>query len=158
MSTQELSSIALRVVGQYQEAGRSLVNAYRNGAQRVIDRGVAPLEGKSHKVSEFLSSRLKTDTDRVASLIDSLASVQTRGIEGLASSVTKVEQTGAVAILDMFAKLQLPQAKFSEQIAVKVAEGAKSIEARSQKDASADVKADAEAEAKPARRAARSAE
>ena len=32
MSTQELSSIALRVVDQYQEAGRSLVNAYRNGA------------------------------------------------------------------------------------------------------------------------------
>lgn len=156
MSTQELSSIALRVVDQYQEAGRSLVNAYRNGAQRMIDRA-APLQGQSRKVSDFLSSRLKTDTDRVASLIDAVANAQTRGIETLTSQVTKVEQTGTVAILDMFAALQLPQAKLSEQIAIKVAEGAKSIEARSEKDASA-TKADAEVEAKPARRAARAAE
>ena len=36
MTTQTFSSVAVHVVGQYNEAGKTLVSAYRTGAHRLL--------------------------------------------------------------------------------------------------------------------------
>jgi hypothetical protein len=50
MSTQNISTAAIHVVGQYNDAGKTLVSAYRAGAHRLLG-------GAASRYSDFLGKR-----------------------------------------------------------------------------------------------------
>lgn len=155
MSTQQLSSIAIHVVGQYHLAGKALVNAYRSGTQRLLSSTAERYTG-AQKVTDFLTTRLNADTAQVVSLMDKLASAQTNGLETLAARVEQDATPGADKVRDMLVALHMPVANVSAQIADKLLEGAQAIEARVAQPADAEVDV-APVAAKPARRAVRKA-
>ena len=111
MSTQNISTAAIHVVGQYNDAGKTLVSAYRTGAHRLLGGAAsrysaflgerelpmvnedikARLIAAQEKVTGFLSSRLDIDTSRVVNLMDRIATNTTSGIESIANVVARVE-------------------------------------------------------------------
>lgn len=131
MTTQTLSSVAIHVVGRYNEAGKTLVGAYRTGAHRLLD-GVAERFAPAQKVTDFLSERLDIDTDRVVAVMDRIAAANTNGIETVADRFAKIESPVATSLISTITKLNLPMYNVSAQIADSVAEGAKQIETRAQ--------------------------
>lgn len=129
MSTQNLSSVAIHVVGQYNETGKTLVSAYRTGAHRVLG-GVASRFSRVQKATDFLANRLDIDTSRVVNAMDRVAAVSTNGIEAVASRAARIESPVATSVLNTVTALNLPIATLSAKIADKVVEGAKAIEVR----------------------------
>ncbi len=179
MTTQNLSSVAIHVVGQYNDAGKTLVGAYRAGVHRLLGGAAsrysdflakqqlplvnedvkAKLLGAQEKVNGFLANRLDVDTSRVVSLMDRVATASTTGIESIASRAAQIESPVATSLLNAFNALHMPLATVSAQIADKVAEGAKQIEVRVSGSVE-DAKVVRETKAKPrtaARRPARKA-
>lgn len=157
MSTQELSSIAVHVVGQYNLAGKALVNAYRTSAHRLLNGTAARFSGVQ-KVTDFLATRLDSDTEQVVSAMDRLATASTNGLETLAARAEQDVVPGAAAVRNMLTALQLPAANVSAQIADKLLEGAQALETRATQAGDIEAApAPAQAAAKPARRAIRKA-
>jgi hypothetical protein len=156
MTTQNLSSVATHVVGQYNEAGKTLVSAYRTGAHRVLG-GVASRFGRVQKATDFLASRLDIDTSRIVNLMDRVAAASTNGIEVVAGRAAQIESPIATSMINTFAAINMPIANVSAQIADKIAEGAKSIETRVAGSSEAKVTRTVKAKAKTVRRAVRKA-
>ncbi len=154
MSTQNLSSVALHVVGQYNEAGKTLVSAYRTGAHRVLG-GVASRFSRVQKATDFLANRLDLDTSRVVNVMDRIAAASTNGIEAVAGRAAQIESPVATALMNTVTALNLPIATVSARIADKVAEGARAIEVRVSGSAEAKVVRAVKTRAKPVRRAVR---
>ena len=173
-----IANITVHTVGQYNEAGKTLVSAYRTGVQRLIDGAAtrtndflantqlplvsedikAKLVGANEKVSGFLNSRLDIDTSRVVNLMDRVTTLQTNGIEAVADRAAKIEQPMVTSIMSLYSQLNMPVAKVSAQIADKVAQGAKQIEVRVAGNQAQAVVSNVKAKAaKPVRRAARKA-
>lgn len=175
MSTQTITSVALHVVGQYNQANKHLVQAYRAGARRAIGSvGSAasrvnaflgqrelPLVNEEFKagiakahntVTGFLVSRLERDTDRIVGVMDSVAERAASGIQSVSDVAARAETAFNLKASEPLRALNMPIAQIASQIADKVAEGAKQIEARVAGDA-ADEAVSTEA-AKPARRVA----
>jgi hypothetical protein len=179
MSTQNISTAATHVVGQYNEAGKILVSAYRAGAHRLLNGAAsrysdflgkrqlpllnedikAKLIGAQEKINGFLANRLDIDTGRVVSVMDRVASGTTSGIESVAKVAARVESPLGNSVLNSLGSLHLPIANVSVQIADRIAAGAKQIESRVTGDtAAAKVVKTVKAKAKPVvRRTARSA-
>lgn len=162
MSAQNLSSVAVHVVGQYHEVGKTLVGAWRSGARRLLD-GAASRHGQMQKVTEFLSNRLEIDSGRVVEVLDRMAEAGTKGIEAVADRAARIESPIATSLLSTFSAINLPIANVHAQIADKIAEGAKKLETRvaDAEEAAAEqapvAKGGAVAVAKTARRASRKA-
>ncbi len=156
MSTQNLSSVAVHVVGQYNEAGKTLVSAYRTGAHRMLG-GVASRFGRVQKATDFLANRLDIDTSRVVNVMDRVAAASTNGIEAVAGRAAQIESPIATSMMNTFTAINLPMANVSAQIADKIAEGAKSIETRVGGMTEARVVRTVKAKAKTVRRAVRKA-
>lgn len=165
MSTQELSSLRVHTIGQYQAAGKALVQAYRSAGHRLIDNNLTRQMG-ADKLSRFLAERLDADTERAVALLDRIADDNRKGIEALADRAAQLEQPALVKLLDRVTASQLPLAKVSAKIADTLADGAQQIAARAAAAADGAAAADADSEAdadvapsKPARaaRAARKA-
>ena len=182
MSNANLSSIALRVIGQYNEAGKSLVGAYRTGANRLLNGAAsrygdflgkrqlplvneaakARLIGTQEKLNGFLSNRLDIDTGRVVSVMDRVAAGVTGGIQSVASAASRVESPLGNSLLASLGSMHMPVAHVSMQIADRIADGARQIESRvaggTVGTKARTVKARVKAKAKPvARRATRAA-
>lgn len=157
--TTSISSVALHVVGRYNEAGKTLVAAYRAGGHRLLG-GTAARYQRVQKVTDFLATRLDTDTDRVIAVLDRVAAASTSGIETVATRAAQIESPVATTVIKTVTAFNLPIAAFTAQIADQVASGAKQIEARvagaepvrTIKTKAATVR---KAQAKPARRSAR---
>ena len=150
MSTQEISNAAVHIVGQYNDAAKTLVSAYRTGMHRILGRAdssynkfvegrtfplfpeavVARLVDSQKKVNGFLVQRLDIDTSRVVNLMDRVATSTTSGIERVSKLAEGVESPLGGRVLETMSKVQMPVAKISVKIADKVAEGAKKIEGR----------------------------
>jgi hypothetical protein len=157
MSTQNFSSIAIHVVGQYSDAGKTLVSAYRTGAHRLLNGATsrysqflgarelplvsesvkAKLIGAQEKINGFLANRLDIDTSRIVAVLDRVASGATSGIESVANAAARVESPLGTSVLNTLNSIHLPIANVSMQIADKVAAGAKQIEGRVAGSASA---------------------
>jgi hypothetical protein len=173
MSTQNFATAAIHVVGQYNDAGRTLVSAYRNGAHRLLNGAAsrydrflgqrqlpllnedikARLIGAQEKINGFLANRLDIDTSRVVNVMDRVATGATSGIESAAHLAARVESPLGNSVLGTLNSLHMPIAHVSVQIADRIAAGAKQIEARV---AGGTVAKPRSAKAKPvARRAAR---
>lgn len=129
MTTQNLSSVAVHVVGQYNEAGKTLVSAYRTGAHRVLG-GVASRFTRVQKATDFLANRLDIDTSRVVNVMDRVAAASTNGIEAVAGRAAQIESPIATSVMNTVTALNMPVYTLSAQIADKVVEGAKAIEVR----------------------------
>ena len=150
MSTQNFSSAAVHVVGQYNDAGKTLVGAYRAGAHRLLNGAAsrtseflnarqlplvsetlkARLIGAQEKVNGFLANRLDIDTGRVAALMDRIAGTTTSGIETVTNAAARIESPLGSSMLQALGSLHQPIATVSGQIADRIAAGAKQIESR----------------------------
>ncbi|SCK58338.1 hypothetical protein VAR608DRAFT_6220 [Variovorax sp. HW608] len=118
MSTQNISSAAIHVVGQYNDAGKTLVNAYRAGAYRLLGG------------TGFLAKRVDIETGRLVALMDRFAESATSGIESIAKAAARVEAPLTTSVINAFARVHQPIASASVKIADTVAAGAKKIERR----------------------------
>ena len=179
MSTQTtIASAAVHVVGQYNDAGKTLVGAYRTGVHRLLggaasrysnflgsrqiplvsEQVKANLIGAQEKINGFLARRLDIDTGRIVSVMDRVAAGTTSGIETVAGRVARVESPVVTSVVKTLNALNQPIANVSVQIADKVAEGARQIEVRVSGTEEArpvrSVKAKAAAAKKPVRRTA----
>ncbi|MDR6535764.1 hypothetical protein [Variovorax soli] len=150
MSTQNISSAALHVVGQYNDAGKTLVGAYRAGAHRLLNGAASrtsqilnarqlPLLSETlkvrlisaqEKVNGFLANRLDIDTGRVIAVMDRLAGTTTSGIESVTNAAARIESPLGSSVLQALGTLNQPIAAVSVQIADGIAAGAKKIESR----------------------------
>jgi hypothetical protein len=173
MSTQNFATAAIHVVGRYNEAGRTLVSAYRTGAHRLLNGAAsgygrllgqrqlpllnddikARLVGAQEKVNGFLASRLDIDTSRVVNAMDRVATGATSGIESAAHLAARVESPFGNAVLGTLHGLHMPIAQVSVRIADRIAAGAKQLEARAAGGTVAKARA-AKAKARPAARRA----
>lgn len=154
MTTQNLTSVAVHVMGQYNKTGKTFVSAYRSGAHRMLGGVVSRFSGVQ-KVTDFLGNRLDIDTSRVVNLMDRVTAVSTNGIGAISDRAAKIESPVAISLMNTVSALNMPMAQLSAQIADKFAEGAKAIEVRVAGD-KAPVKA-VVAKAKKVRRAVRKA-
>lgn len=172
------SSAAIHVIGQYNDAGKTLVGAYRAGVHRLLggaasryseflgsrqiplvsEQVKANLIGAQEKINGFLTNRLDIDTGRIVSVMDRVAAGTTSGIETVAGRVARVESPVVSSVVKTLNALNQPIANVSVQIADKVAAGAKQIEVRVSGAEEAkpvrSVKAKAAAAKKPVRRTA----
>ena len=156
MSEQNLSSVAIHVVGQYNEAGKTLVSAYRTGAHRVLG-GVASRFVRVQKATDFLANRLDLDTSRVVNAMDRVAAVSTNGIEAVAGRAAQIESPVATSVMNTVTALNMPVYTLSAQLADKIVEGAKAIELRVAGTEADKVVRTVKAKAKTVRRAVRKA-
>lgn len=180
MSTTQtsLSSAAIHVVGQYNDAGKTLVSAYRTGVHRLLggaasrysnflgsrqiplvsEQVKANLIGAQEKINGFLANRLDIDTSRIVNVMDRVAAGTTSGIETVAGRVARVESPVATSVINALTAVNQPIATVSVQIADRIVAGTKQIEARVSGAEEAKpvrtVKAKAAAAKKPVRRAA----
>ncbi|MBO9648097.1 MAG: hypothetical protein J7605_06260 [Variovorax sp.] len=150
MSTQNISSAAIHVVGQYNDAGKTLLNAYRTGAHRLLggvashynsffegrelplidEDAKARLLGAYEKVTGFLTNRVDIDTGRALALMDRAAETATSGIESLAQASARVEESLGSSIAEVVQHVHEPIASLSVKIADAVAASAKIVESR----------------------------
>jgi hypothetical protein len=151
MSTQTtFASSAVHVVGQYNDAGKTLVGAYRTGVHRLLggaaarysnflgsrqiplvsEQVKANLIGAQEKINGFLANRLDIDTSRIVSVMDRMAAGTTTGIETVAGRVARVESPVGTSVINALGALNQPIATVSVQIADRIAAGTRQIEAR----------------------------
>ena len=147
MTTQTFSSVAINVVGQYNQAGKQLVRAYRAGSDRVVrnvnERFAAMLDARSlplvtetvkaslidaqQVLAGFVSTGVSAGSDRADAGIDGIARGVKSGIEGLAEAGARVETAFNVQALDTVSTLTLPLAQVSLEIAHRVNKGSKTL-------------------------------
>jgi len=127
--TTTISSAAIHVVGRYNEAGKTLVGAYRAGGHRLLS-GTAARYVRVQSVTDFLATRLDADTGRVIEVMDRVAAASTSGIETVAARAAQIESPLAATVIKTVTAINLPIATLTAQIADQVAAGAKQIEAR----------------------------
>lgn len=123
MSTQNISSAALHVVGQYNDAGKTLVNAWRTGAHRLLSSAAAGY-------GSFLAKRVDLETERLVALMDRFAETATNGIESITKAAARIEAPLSTSVVNAITRVHQPIASASVKIADTVAAGAKKIESR----------------------------
>ena len=175
MSNPSIASAATHVVAQYSAAGKTLNHAYRATVERLLDsaktRFVSTLEARSlplvndqvksqlvnaqEVLSGFMLKGVQTAYGQADQAIDMIAKGASTGIDKVATTVARVESSFDFVKLDAVRAVNAPVASLATQIADKVAEGAKAVEARL--GVVAEQAAEVAVAAKPARRAARKA-
>ena len=147
MSTQNLSSVAYNVVGQYNEAGKNLVRAYRVGTDRAVgivnqrfesvvkarslplvtDTVKANLLGAEQKITGLVSRGANLGADRADITLDQIARGVNFGIERLTTAGAKVENVLGASAVQTVNALSMPAAQVSLQIAHLLAESSKRV-------------------------------
>jgi hypothetical protein len=150
MSTQSFTSVAIGVVGQYNQAGKLLVGAYRSGLQRAVNRTNAryvqflntrsmPLVTDAVKASlidtqqqlaGFVETGLAGGADRADQAIDLLSGGVKGGIERLADTAQRVEAAFDTRAITTAGSLSMPVAQVSLEIANRVVAGTQRLSAR----------------------------
>jgi hypothetical protein len=150
MSNPTFTSVALDVVGQYNQAGKQLVRAYRAGSERVVrnvnERFAAALDarplplvspevkssliGAQQMLAGLVSTGIAAGTGRADAGIDGVARSVKNGIEGLAGARERIGNAFDVSALDSVGTLALPLAQVSLEIAHRVARGSRNLSER----------------------------
>ncbi|WP_225785521.1 hypothetical protein [Xenophilus sp. Marseille-Q4582] len=138
-----LRTVAIDLVGQYNAAGKHLLNAWRRGAGRLIEAPAAApqlpfvseeirtqVAGARDKFAAFLTERLEADVALAGKLMDTVAQRATGGIDYVAAAASRVESEPGASVLRTLHDLHLPFAQLSLKLAGTVAEGAGKLEAR----------------------------
>jgi hypothetical protein len=136
MST-TLNSIAIDVVGQYSEAAKHLVNAYRVGSERAInglggryeqlleDRKLplvteelkAAFIDSQQRVSGFMLNAVSRTSERAEEAVDQLSS---RAVKGMEAFGEKTAWASEMMVVNAARTINLPAAKLSLGIANRV--------------------------------------
>lgn len=155
MTTQTLTSVALHVVDQYNDAGKHLVAAWRHGARRAIgavgsaasrydafwgerpmplvsEEMKAGLSNAHRTVTGFLVNRLERDTDRLTGVMDRIAERTASGIQSVSQVAERAEQAFNLKASEPLRALNMPLAQVASRIADTVAKGARKLEQRVQ--------------------------
>ena len=110
MTTQSLAAVASDIVGQYSQAGKHIVDAYRSGAQRLVigantryvtflKSGALPLvtdDAKARlfkvqtKITGLVEQGINTGSDRAEQAIDFVAGGVNGGIQRMAAAADRV--------------------------------------------------------------------
>ena len=150
MSTQTLTSVAINVVGQYNQAGKQLVRAYRVGTERAVgavserfaavvnarqlplvnDNVKASLIVAEQQIAGLVANGLNAGAKGADTTIDQLARGVKGGIERIAATGSKIETVFNVSMLDTVGVLALPVAYVSLEIGNIVAQGTKRLTER----------------------------
>jgi len=151
MTTQSLSSVAGDIVGQYSQASKHIVDAYRHGAQRLVigantryvsflKSGALPLVTDDAKASLFkvqtqitsmVEQGINTGSDRAEQAIDLIAGGVNGGIQRVAAATGRVEEAlKTKAITKVGTVAILPVAQVSLTLVTRAAEGTKRLSAR----------------------------
>ena len=135
MSDTTLSSIALDVVGQYQQAGQHLIRAYRGGSERLVqglrEQGTKLIGAQGpDKVAGLTIRGLDAATDIAGRAVNRMAEGAAMGIERVGGTTDKLEAKLDAAGLEMVSALQRKAATASLQIAGKVSELSQQLSVR----------------------------
>jgi hypothetical protein len=150
MSTQDLSTIAIDVIGQYHAAGKHLVRAYRAGTERAVgavnERFASALNARAlplvtapvkasvieaqQQVARFVAFGLGLGASGADITIDQLSRRVASGIERVAGATSKVETVVGASTLDKVGVLALPVARMSLEVASALAQGSKRLSDR----------------------------
>jgi hypothetical protein len=166
-----LNSIAIDVVGQYSEAAKHLVNAYRVGSQRAINglggRYEHLLESRrlplvteelksafivsQQRLSGLVLDAITRTTDRAEEAVDQLSS---RAVNGMEAFGEKTAWASEMFVVNAARTINLPAAKLSLGIANRVNSATARLSARVSTLGAAKPMARAASAAKPMARAA----
>lgn len=151
MSTQTLSSVASHIVGQYSQASKHMVEAYRHGAQRLViganaryvtflKSGALPLvtEGVQARlfkvqtqITSLVEGGINSGSDRAEQAIDFVAGGVDGGIQRVAAVAGRIEDAlDTQAITKVGTAAILPVAQVSLKLVTRAAEGTKRLSAR----------------------------
>jgi hypothetical protein len=150
MSTQTLSSVAQNVVGQYSQAGKIIVGAYRSGAEKLVggvnaryasfvNSRALPLVNDAFKASlielqtkfaEAVVGGINAGTGRAEQAIDLLAGGVSGGIQRVNATAGRVESAFNTTALTSVGQLSMPVAQVSLEIAKRAVAGTKRLSAR----------------------------
>jgi hypothetical protein len=140
-----INSTTVNVLGQYNEAAKQLIAAYRFGSARVItgagERYAQFVEGRSfvggdvkakligaeQKVGQFVAGAVSRISDGADALVDGIAQRAASGVERFDELTA---WTHDKAIFNAFRKLNMPAAKASLQVAEKVADLSRKLSTR----------------------------
>ena len=127
MSDTTVSSIALDVLGQYQQAGQHLIRAYRGGSERLVQGLRAQstkLIGASgpDKVADLTIRSLGAATDIAGRAMNRLAEGAAMGIERVGGTTDLLEAKLDAAGMELVSALPRKAATASLQIAGKVSQ------------------------------------
>jgi hypothetical protein len=150
MSTQTLTSVAINVVGQYNQAGKQLVRAYRSGTERAVDavntrfasavnaRSLplvtdsvkASLIGAQQQVAGAVSFGLGLGANGADITIDQVARSVSTGIERISDATSRIDTAFGTSALDRIGAFALPVAYVSLELANVAAQGSKRLSDR----------------------------
>lgn len=150
MTNPSMTAVAKHVVGQYNEAGRQLVRAYRAGTERAVgavnQRFASALQARSLPlVTETVKGSLIDAQQQVAGAvsfglglgangadiaIEQVARRVNNGIDRLSHTTERVQTAFGISSLDKVGMLALPVAYVSLELAAAVANGSKRLSDR----------------------------
>ncbi|MEJ8849496.1 hypothetical protein [Variovorax rhizosphaerae] len=150
MTNQSITTVANHVVAQYSAAGKTLNKAYRATAVRMLDdakaRLVSALDARSipmiddniksqlvnaqQVLAGYMLKGVQTAHDQANQAIDTIAKRANSSIESMSSTVARVESSFELGNLDAVRTLNAPIVSLVSQLADKMVEGAKAVEAR----------------------------
>jgi len=150
MSTQTLTSVAMNVVGQYNQAGKQLVRAYRAGTARAVDavneRFASAVNARSlplvndqvksslidaqQQAAGFVTFGLGLPASGADITIDQVARRVNMGIERISGTTARIETAFDTTALEKVGVFALPMAHVSLELANVVAKGSKRLSAR----------------------------
>ena len=150
MSTQSFSSVAQHVVGQYSQAGKIIVGAYRSGAEQLVggvnaryasfvnsralplvnDAVKASLIELQTKLARAVVGGINAGTGRAEQAIELLAGGVNGGIQRASATAGRVESAFNTKALSTVGQLSLPAAQVSLEIAKRAVAGTKRLSAR----------------------------
>jgi hypothetical protein len=140
-----INSTTISVLGQYNEAAKQLIAAYRFGSARAISGAgeryaqfvegrnfvgsdaKAKLIGAEQKVGQLVAGAVSRISDRAETLVDGIAQRATSGVERFDELTAWTHDS---AIFNAFRKLNMPAAKASLQVAEKVADLSRKLSTR----------------------------
>ena len=150
MSTQTLTSVAMNVVGQYNQAGKQLVRAWRAGTERAVgavnERFASAVNARTLPfVTDDVKASLIDAQQQVAGIvayglglpatgadltIDQVARRVHNGIERISDTTARVESAFGTSALDKVGVFAMPVAYVSLELANVVAQGSKRLSER----------------------------
>lgn len=150
MTNPSMTAVAKHVVGQYNEAGRQLVRAYRVGTERAVgavnERFASAVNARSLPlVTESVKDSLIDAQQQVAGAvsfglglgangadiaIEQVARRVSNGIDRLAHTTERVQTAFGISSLEKVGVLALPVAYVSLELASAVANGSKRLSDR----------------------------
>jgi hypothetical protein len=124
MASESLSAVVLDVLKQNRKVGKSVVDAYRTGGTRLIEKNLSSRLGtRGKKVTGLLVKGIGKASDGAERALDTVCDQATKAVESVAAKVNGVENQYAAKYFDLVGKITLPSAKIARNLSTKIAAG-----------------------------------